>query len=106
MYRAGVESILGLRRSGSMFAVDPCIPSAWPAYQIVWQFLETRYTITVSNPERRCRGVLEATLDGMAIDHRAIPLVNDGSAHDVRVVMGHECAARPMLVAASRVADR
>jgi cyclic beta-1,2-glucan synthetase len=99
MYRAGVESILGLRRSGSMFAVDPCIPSAWPTYQIVWQFLETRYNITVSNPERRCRGVLEATLDGTLVDHRAIPLVNDGSAHEVRVVMGRDGAARPTLLA-------
>ena len=32
MYRAGIESILGLRRSGPTFAVDPCIPSAWPDY--------------------------------------------------------------------------
>jgi cyclic beta-1,2-glucan synthetase len=106
MYRAGVESILGLRRAGSLFAVDPCIPSAWPTYQIVWQFLETRYTITVSNPERRCRGVLEATLDGTAIDHRAIPLVNDGLEHEVRVGMGREGATRPTLVAASGVANR
>ena len=30
MYRAAVESLLGLRRTGATFAVDPCIPSAWP----------------------------------------------------------------------------
>ena len=30
MYRAGLESILGLRRRGSTFVIDPCIPSSWP----------------------------------------------------------------------------
>ncbi len=88
MYRAGVESILGLRRSGSAFAVDPCIPSAWPEYHIAWQCLETRYNILVSNPERRCRGVHAATLDGAAVNHLAIPLCNDGRVHEVRVVLG------------------
>jgi cyclic beta-1,2-glucan synthetase len=88
MYRAAVESILGLRRSGATFAVDPCIPSAWPAYQVVWRFLETRYHISVTNPERRCRGVTRATLDGAVVDHRAIALVNDGQPHEVAVVLG------------------
>jgi cyclic beta-1,2-glucan synthetase len=88
MYRAGVESILGLRRSGTTFAVNPCIPSAWPDYRMTWRFLETRYDISVSNPERRCRGVRAATLDGAAVDSLAIPLINDGHVHDVRVVLG------------------
>ena len=30
MYRAGLESMLGLRRRGETFSVDPCIPSSWP----------------------------------------------------------------------------
>ena len=30
MYRAGLESILGLRRRGDTFSIDPCIPSSWP----------------------------------------------------------------------------
>jgi len=87
LYRAGVESILGLRRRGSTFMVDPCIPTAWPAYQIIWRVGETTFTIAVSNPQRRCRGVRSATLDGAAVDHLAIPLVLDGLAHDVRVTL-------------------
>jgi cyclic beta-1,2-glucan synthetase len=88
MYRAAVESILGLRRSGPIFAVDPCIPSAWREYRITWRFLETRYDITVTNPERRCRGVLTATLDGAPVHHQSVPLANDGRVHDVRIVLG------------------
>ena len=39
MYRAGLESLLGLRRRGSTFSVNPCIPSSWPEYEIVWRHL-------------------------------------------------------------------
>jgi cyclic beta-1,2-glucan synthetase len=93
MYRAGVESILGLRRHGDTFEVDPCIPSSWPAFELRWRVGGTRYEITVTNPERRCRGVAGAQVDGVAVDPRAIPLVDDGGTHDVRVVLGAAAAA-------------
>ena len=88
MYRAGLESILGFRRRGDTFFVDPCIPSTWPIYQIVWKHLRTRYDITVLNPDRRCRGVATVTLDGTSMDPGAIPLVDDGGTHVVIVVLG------------------
>ncbi len=88
MYRAGVESILGLRRRGETFAVDPCIPSSWPEYQMRWRFLDSCYEISVANPMRRCRGVAQATLDGAPVDAGAIPLVNDGRTHQVHVRLG------------------
>src|SRR5438034_11556200 len=75
MYRAGLESILGLRRRGSTFEMDPCIPSSWPHYAIDWRYGRTLYTIAVSNPERRCRGIAEAELDGATVDPLSIPLV-------------------------------
>jgi cyclic beta-1,2-glucan synthetase len=88
MYRAGLESILGLERRGKSFQVNPCIPSSWPEFTIVWKFGRTRYEIVVSNPERRCRGVRSAEMDGAAVDPRSIPLVDDGAAHRVQVVLG------------------
>ncbi|MGE5049085.1 MAG: GH36-type glycosyl hydrolase domain-containing protein [Deltaproteobacteria bacterium] len=88
MYRAGLESILGLRRHGATFALDPCIPSSWPDYAITWRFGRTVYEISVTNPERRCRGIAETRLDGVAVDPRAIALTDDGGTHDLRVVMG------------------
>ncbi len=50
MYRAGLESILGLKRHGASFELDPCIPTAWPEYSIVWRFGRTRYEISVVQP--------------------------------------------------------
>jgi cyclic beta-1,2-glucan synthetase len=94
MYRAGLESMLGLRRRGGTFSVDPCVPSSWPAFEIAWRFKGSQYRISVSNPERQCRGVREATLDDASIDPMAIPLVDDGGTHHVRVVLGAS-GARP-----------
>ena len=88
MYRAGLESILGLRRRGSTFEMDPCIPSSWPEYSIVWRFGRTRYEIAVSNPKRRCRGIAEAELDDVPVDPRSIPLSDDGGTHRLRLVLG------------------
>ena len=85
MYRAGLESILGLRRRGETFEIDPCIPPAWPGFRITWRFGATRYEIAVANPERRARGVAEASLDGAPVDPRAIPLKDDGGRHELKV---------------------
>jgi cyclic beta-1,2-glucan synthetase len=103
MYRAGLESILGLRRRGAAFEVDPCIPSSWPEYRIDWRVGETRYEITVSNPERRSRGVAAAEMDGAAVDPRAIPLVDDAGTHRVAVRLGAEARSprRPRRAVAS-----
>jgi cyclic beta-1,2-glucan synthetase len=88
MYRAGLESMLGLRRRGDTFSIDPCIPSSWPEYEISWLVRSTRYLISVTNPQRLCGGVLTACLDGVAVNGKAIPLVDDGGTHRVDVVLG------------------
>jgi cyclic beta-1,2-glucan synthetase len=88
MYRAGLESLLGLRRRGATFELDPCIPSSWPDFAISWRFGAARYEITVSNPAGRCKGIRSARLDGVEVEAMAIPLVDDGKVHELRVVMG------------------
>jgi len=99
MYRVGVESILGLQKLGDTFRLDPCIPSTWPSYSLTWQLERSRYEITVLNPDHRCRGVASVELDGRAVDDVAIPLIDDGSVHTVRAVMGDRAAQRRGAVA-------
>jgi len=88
MYRAGLESLLGLRQAGDTFSLDPCIPSSWPEYSIDWRRGRSLYRIRVSNPEHRCYRVAKAELDGVPVDPKAIPLADDGAEHVVTVVMG------------------
>jgi cyclic beta-1,2-glucan synthetase len=94
MYRAGLESVLGLRRGGTTFSIDPCIPSSWPEYEIAWRLRRTQYLISISNPERQCRGVVNASLDDVVVDAGAIPIVDDGRTHRVHVVLGSVRARR------------
>jgi cyclic beta-1,2-glucan synthetase len=88
MYQAAVQALLGLRRSGSMISVNPCIPAAWPHYAIDWTVNGTRYHFAVSNPDQRSSGVGRAELDGVPVDPGAIPLLDDGGVHEVTIVLG------------------
>jgi cyclic beta-1,2-glucan synthetase len=89
LYRAGLESILGLRQRGATFDIDPCIPASWPGYEISWRFGQaTRYEISVVNPYKHCRGVASAKLDGETVDSRVVPLIDDGGVHRLEVVIG------------------
>jgi cyclic beta-1,2-glucan synthetase len=88
MYRTAVEELLGLRRTGATFTLEPNIPAMWPRYAIDWRFGRTLYRINVTNPEHRCRGVRSAMLDGIAVDPSAIPLADDGGTHEVEAVLG------------------
>jgi cyclic beta-1,2-glucan synthetase len=90
MYRAGLESILGFRRRGATFEIDPCIPAAWPTYSITWRLGTTRYSIEVLNPEHRSRGVASAVLDGASVDPGAIPLCDDSARHHLKIILGEE----------------
>jgi cyclic beta-1,2-glucan synthetase len=90
MYQAGIEAILGFRLRGTTLRIDPCIPRAWPDYQIDFRYLSARYEIVVENPQGVSRGVASAELDGqpLAGEGAAIPLADDGATHRVRVVLG------------------
>jgi cyclic beta-1,2-glucan synthetase len=90
MYRAGLESILGLKKRGALLYVDPCIPPSWPGFRICYRHGETNYEIRVENPRNVARGVVQIELDGVRIDppERGIALLDDARAHCVKVVLG------------------
>jgi cellobiose phosphorylase len=92
MYQAAIEGLLGLRRQGDVFSVDPAIPAMWPSFTIAWRVGETQYRIRVANPEHRGHGVASATLDGTSVDAMRLPIVRDGGTHDVEVVLGMAAA--------------
>lgn len=90
LYRAGLESILGVRGRGDHLSLDPCVPSNWSAFSVTWRRGKTVYEISVTNPDRVWRGVARVELDGKAVDAKRVPLVDDGGHHQVRVTMGNK----------------
>ncbi|HEX3065648.1 MAG TPA: glucoamylase family protein, partial [Dongiaceae bacterium] len=89
MYRAGIESILGFHLRGEKLEMDPCIPRAWPGFEIVFRYRSARYVIMVENSSGAGRGVSRCEVDGIAVDIAAgIALKDDGNTHRVRIVLG------------------
>jgi len=88
MYRAGVEWILGFRLRGTSLHLDPCIPRAWPRFEIDFRYHSSRYRLVVENPRGAMRGVTEISLDGAPVASREIPLADDGREHRIAVVLG------------------
>ncbi len=90
MYRAGLEWILGFRVRGATLLLDPCVPRAWPGFEIVFRYHSARYHITVENPRGVTRGVVRVELDGTALADTGapLPLADDGATHRVRVILG------------------
>ena len=80
----------GFRLRGTTLLVDPCIPRAWPGYEIDFRYRSARYEIVVENPQGVSRGVAFVELDGqpLAGAGAAIPLADDGATHRVRVILG------------------
>ncbi|HKT79173.1 MAG TPA: protein ndvB, partial [Vicinamibacterales bacterium] len=101
MYRAGLESILGLHRLGSTFSLEPCIPASWPGFEITWRFGSTRYEISLENAAHRSRGRMVARLDGEEVDASAIPLVDDGRVHRVEFTLAERSTSAPGLAVRS-----
>jgi cyclic beta-1,2-glucan synthetase len=90
MYRAGIESILGLRRQGEFLVVDPCMPKYWPRFEMIYRSGATRYHFVVENPHGLNRGIVSAEFDGKSVNPTPlqIGLINDNKTHTIRAVLG------------------
>ncbi len=92
LYRAGLEAILGFQQQGNQLRINPCIPKAWPRFDLTYRYRGeqhvTQYLIAVENPAGVNRGVASVELDGQVLSADLIPLVDDGHEHRVRVVLG------------------
>ncbi|WP_262965099.1 GH36-type glycosyl hydrolase domain-containing protein [Methylobacter psychrophilus] len=88
-YRAGTEWLLGLQIRGDKMIFDPCIPQAWRSYRIFYQHQNTRYEITIENPNGVEQGIARIKLDNeYLLKANSITLQNDGYLHQVLVILG------------------
>ncbi len=89
MSRVAVEAVLGFNLKGSHLHLAPCIPRAWPGFEIAFRYRSSRYRIIVENPQAVCRGVMTVMLDGTALATGApIMLVDDALDHELKVILG------------------
>ncbi len=95
MYRLVIESLLGLQleinEDGALLHVRPCIPADWPGYTVAYRFRAALYQLKVEPAD-----VAEVSVDGVVHAGNAVPLLDDGGTHEVRVRL-----ARPRTPAAA-----
>ncbi|MET1078421.1 MAG: glucoamylase family protein [Pseudomonas sp.] len=87
MYQAGVGGILGIRREGDWLLLDPCISASWPGFSATVCLNGGEYRIRVDNPEQRCQGLRQASLDGvpLACDEGRVRVRLDAGQHELVV---------------------
>jgi cyclic beta-1,2-glucan synthetase len=90
LYRSGVEGILGFNLRGNVLRIDPCIPHAWPGFEMTYLYKSSRYRIAVLNPQAVRRGIAHASIDGTNVPgpECEIKLIDDGREHRVEVTLG------------------
>ena len=85
-YFSATRYMLGIRPDFEHLTIDPCIPADWREFSAVRRWRGAEYDIHVENPDGVMKGVQELYLDGEKVER--IPVMAQGSRHDVRDVMG------------------
>ena len=78
LYRAAVEAILGIRRTGDSLSITPSVPAHWQGFTVMLRLGEARYRIVARRGEAP-----SLTIDGSPADLQ-IPLASEG-VHEVAV---------------------
>ncbi len=84
MYRVGLEGILGFRKRGNRLFLEPRVPETWPGYSIHYRHGGSLYVISVRQGAAPSAGG-RVLLDGVETGEDGIPLVDDGTTHEVVV---------------------
>ncbi len=91
MYRLILETLLGMTLEKDKLRLAPCIPAEWTTYTADYRYRDTTYHITVTQSESTDVDA-ELTVDGIAQDEPAIPLVDDGATHAVELRLKRQSA--------------
>ncbi len=87
LYKVGLENIAGFVKKGERLYIDPCIPSTWEKFELIYRYGDSTFSIEVRNPDGVNRGVSHIIVDGSICGKDYIDLSLPGS-HDIVVVMG------------------
>jgi cyclic beta-1,2-glucan synthetase len=94
LFRVGLESVLGCTiEDGDTLVIAPRVPDDWPEFAVHLTLPGAgTYDVTVRNPNGSAAKVIDIAVDGVPlhpVDGSArIPLLRDGAAHAVDIVLG------------------
>jgi cellobiose phosphorylase len=85
MYRVGLEAILGFQLRAGRLRIEPCVPRAWPGYEVTYCHGSATYHVVVENSGGAGRGVRSLTVDGQIVSSGAIDVADAGKRHEIHV---------------------
>lgn len=95
MMRVAMEYLLGIRmEGGTRLTIRPCVPDEWPGFTVRLRLSpeQTTLRIRATNPDRRARAVVRASLDARPARIEGgtahIALDRDGGEHEIDLVLG------------------
>ena len=88
-YRAYVESILGIKLSGSVLHINPVQAESLPQFKFTYRFKSSVYQVFYENKthHKNTKNYLQMTVDGILQKNTEIKLVDDGLTHLVKLVL-------------------
>jgi len=82
-----VQYILGIRPEIDGLRIDPCIPKAWPGFEMRRDFRGRKITIKIANPSGKCKGIRNLKVNGKIIPGNLLPIseLTDGAVIEARI---------------------
>jgi len=65
--RKALDRMFGVLADFDGLVIDPCIPSSWKSFEVIKVFRGCSVQVLYSNPESVCRGVVQASAEGEAL---------------------------------------
>ncbi len=78
MYRVVLEQVLGIQVRADMLRIAPCVPDAWPDFEVSLKFGVAFYEVRMKRGNVTSQEML---FDGAPVAGDAVPILRDGSVH-------------------------
>ena len=86
-FKVVVEYILGLKIENGFIKIEPCISSKWKEYEIKYKYKTTIYNFKIKNNSQKCTGIQSFFVNGIEIEEKKIPLLDDGKIYQIDIFM-------------------
>jgi cellobiose phosphorylase len=87
-YFVALQSILGVRPELDGLRIDPCIPKAWPGFEMKRVFRGKTLHISVKNPSGKSRGVKELKVNGRVVSGNRIAISDLSEGAQIEATLG------------------
>ncbi len=82
------QGVFGIQPGFDGLRLDPCIPKAWPGFEVTRQYRGATYQIKVTNPKGLSKGIKTLKVDGKEIAGNVLPLAPAGATVRVEAEIG------------------